>query len=103
MFNWFHKKAKGRASRLLPRDWRGTIISPGCRVVYPVRQGSDMWMREGTVSYLDISVSPGDPPPAGPPGAYEPLPLIYTVAVAPIDSNRTVFPRLDRMTVVGRN
>lgn len=27
-------------------DWRGTEIEVGSRVVYPVRQGSSMWMTE---------------------------------------------------------
>jgi hypothetical protein len=28
------------------RDWRGTEIEVGSRVIYPVRMGSSMWMTE---------------------------------------------------------
>ncbi len=34
------------------RDWRGTEIEVGSRVVYPGRQGSSMWMTEGEVVEL---------------------------------------------------
>lgn len=33
-------------------DWRGTLISEGSTIVYPVRQGSSMWMVEATVLFV---------------------------------------------------
>lgn len=30
-------------------DWRGTRILPGSTVIYPGRQGSSLWVTEGTV------------------------------------------------------
>lgn len=35
------------------KDWRGTKIKVGSTVVYPSRQGSRLWMNEGTVLSLE--------------------------------------------------
>ena len=35
------------------KDWRGTTLKVGSRVVYPSRQGSSLWMSEAEV----VSVS----------------------------------------------
>jgi hypothetical protein len=34
------------------RDWRGVQLTPRCRVVYPNRQGSSMWMVEAEIVEL---------------------------------------------------
>jgi hypothetical protein len=33
-------------------DWRGTEITVGCHIVYPVRQSSSMWMNEAEVTEI---------------------------------------------------
>jgi len=40
------------------RDWRGTPIKQGCKVVYPGRHGSNSWMNEGEVVELHPAKNP---------------------------------------------
>lgn len=37
----------------IPLDFRGREIKSGSIIVYPVRQGSSMWLREATVTGVE--------------------------------------------------
>jgi hypothetical protein len=39
---------------LEPRDYAGNVIKTGYTVVYPVRQGSDMWLQHMVISHIEI-------------------------------------------------
>jgi hypothetical protein len=39
---------------LQPKDYMGQTITAGCTVVYPIRQGSNMWLQHMVVSHFDI-------------------------------------------------
>ncbi len=36
------------------KDWRGTVIKVGAKVVYPSRQSSSLWMNEGIVESVEV-------------------------------------------------
>jgi hypothetical protein len=39
---------------LVPKDYLGKSIKAGDTVVYPVRQGSEMWLQHMIVSHIEI-------------------------------------------------
>jgi hypothetical protein len=39
--------------RITMLDFDGKEITPGCRLAYPVRRGSDMWLRSLRVSHVE--------------------------------------------------
>jgi hypothetical protein len=39
---------------LEPKDYIGRVIRAGYTVVYPVRQGSNMWLQHMIVSHIEI-------------------------------------------------
>jgi hypothetical protein len=40
--------------KLEPKDYMGKVIKPGYTVIYPVRQGSEMWLQHMIVSHIEI-------------------------------------------------
>ena len=42
------------SDKLEPKDYIGKPIKAGYTVVYPVRQGSDMWLQHMIVSHIEI-------------------------------------------------
>jgi hypothetical protein len=60
------------------RDWRGTPINTWSVVVYPSRQGSQLWMTEGNV----VSIKDG------------------RVGVMKKGGGRVSYPATDRLTVI---
>lgn len=39
---------------LIPKDYMGKSIKSGDTVIYPVRQGSEMWLQHMVVSHIEI-------------------------------------------------
>jgi hypothetical protein len=68
------------------KDWRGTKIKIGSKVVYPSRQGSRLWMSEGVVTLIENYFSATDKP--------------MRIGVKKLDGNRVSYPDPQRLTVV---
>jgi hypothetical protein len=61
------------------KDWRGITIKVGSTVVYPSRQGSNLWMNEGEVIKIENE---------------------YRIAVIKNGGKRISYPDVARLTVV---
>ncbi len=61
------------------KDWRGITIKVGSTVVYPSRQGSQLWMSEGEVVKIESA---------------------HRIAVIKDGGKRTSYPDVARITVV---
>lgn len=72
-------------------DWRGVPIEVGAIVVFPSRQGSNVWMNERIVVSVELNNN------IGPFNRDK-----WFVGVQPIEGGRVAYPKPDRITVVGR-